>query len=107
MAESSQSGRSGEGGSGGIVARPLWITSPARSCSSRRFRGTWGLPINKKTSRPNTGTKKINSSQAMAEDGRRRSGTSPRTTTLIKMTQAQTSSVAITAVTGFEYVQPA
>ena len=76
-----------------MLLRLLWITLPAARCSSRRFRGTYGLPINKKNSRPNTGTKKISNSQAMAEPGRRCSGTSPRATRLIAMMRTVTRSV--------------
>ena len=89
MAESSQPGRSGEVGRTGTSARPLWITAPTVSCSSRLFRGTCELPINKKMARPTTGTEKISSSQAIADDGRRPSGTSPRRTRLIRKSNSQ------------------
>src|SRR4051794_35480818 len=58
-------------------------------------------------SRPKTGTNKISNSQAMAEEGLRRSGTNPMTMTLIATTRTQTRIVAITAVTRFEHIQRA
>ena len=83
IAVSSQPGRSGDGGSAGVPAKPDRITSPAIRCSSRRLRGTCGLPINQNISRPKPGRKKISSSQAIADDGRCRSGTRPSAITLI------------------------
>ena len=107
---SSQPGRSGEAGSAGIAARPLWISSPATCCSSRRFRGTNGLPSNKNNKIPNTGKNTINSSHAIAEDGRRRSGTNPNAIRLItkltpKMPTA-TNSVSVTDSTRREPLPP-
>ena len=65
------------------MARPDRINSPATRCSSRRFFGTYGLPSSKNNNNPIPGKKKINNNHAIADDGRRRSGTNPNATTLI------------------------
>ena len=63
------------------MARPDWISSPATRCSSRRFFGTYGLPNSRNSNNPMPGRKKINNNHAIADDGRRRSGTNPKATT--------------------------
>ena len=83
IAESKNSGRSGDAGRAGTVARPDRISSPATRCSSRRFFGTNGLPSSRNNNNPIPGRKKINNNHAIADDGRRRSGTNPKATTLI------------------------
>jgi hypothetical protein len=45
--------------------------------------GDLGLPINQSATSPITGRNKISYNQAVADDGRRPSGTRPRATTLI------------------------
>jgi hypothetical protein len=95
IAESNHPGRSGDAGNAGTVARPDRISSPATRCSSRRFLGTYGLPINKNNNNPIPGRKKINNNHAIADDGRRRSGTNPNATTLITNNPTYTNTVAI------------
>ncbi len=43
-------------------------------CWARRCFGSFGLPMSKKISSPRKGSRKISSSQAMAEDGLRFTG---------------------------------
>ena len=88
------------------MARPDRISSPATRCSSRRFFGTNGLPSSRNNNNPIPGTKKINNNHAIADDGRRRSGTNPRTMRLIKMMAAQVSNVAIIESTRRKFLQP-
>jgi hypothetical protein len=99
IAESNHSGRSGDAGNAGTVANPDRINSPATRCSSRRFRGTKGLPNNRNNNNPIPGRKKINNNHAIADDGRRRSGTNPNTTTFTTNNTPDVTTVQITGPT--------